>query len=177
MRQFLATIGATVRTNAYQVGKDYMSFKLKPREIPNVPEPRPMFEIWVYSPRVEGVHLRGGKVARGGLRWSDRRDDFRTEILGLVKAQQVKNTVIVPVGSKGGFVLKKAPAASDREAFLAEGVACYKTFLSGLLDVTDNVVKGRWCRRCMWCDTMKTTRIWWWPPTRARRLSATSPTA
>jgi glutamate dehydrogenase len=143
LRQFVATIGATVRTNAYQAGKDYMSFKLKPREIPNVPEPRPMFEIWVYSPRVEGVHLRGGKVARGGLRWSDRREDFRTEILGLVKAQQVKNTVIVPVGSKGGFVLKKAPAASDRDAYLAEGVACYKTFLSGLLDVTDNVVKGQ----------------------------------
>ncbi|AOW14290.1 NAD-glutamate dehydrogenase [Hydrogenophaga crassostreae] len=142
LRQFVATMGATVRTNAYQTGKDYMSFKLKPREIPNVPEPRPMFEIWVYSPRVEGVHLRGGKVARGGLRWSDRRDDFRTEILGLVKAQQVKNTVIVPVGSKGGFVLKKAPSANDREAFMAEGVACYKTFLSGLLDVTDNLVKG-----------------------------------
>ncbi len=142
LRQFLATIGATVRTNAYQPGKDCMSFKLKPREIPNVPEPRPLFEIWVYSPRVEGVHLRGGKVARGGLRWSDRRDDFRTEILGLVKAQQVKNTVIVPVGSKGGFVLKKAPPASDREAFMAEGIACYKTFLSGLLDVTDNLVKG-----------------------------------
>lgn len=142
LRQFLATISATVRTNAYQSGKDYLSFKLQPREIPNVPEPRPLFEIWVYSPRVEGVHLRGGKVARGGLRWSDRRDDFRTEILGLVKAQQVKNTVIVPVGSKGGFVLKKAPLASDREAFMAEGVACYKTFLSGLLDVTDNLVKG-----------------------------------
>ena len=142
LRQFVATMNATVRTNAYQTGKDYMSFKLKPREIPNVPEPRPLFEIWVYSPRVEGVHLRGGKVARGGLRWSDRRDDFRTEILGLVKAQQVKNTVIVPVGSKGGFVLKKAPAASDREAYLAEGIACYKTFLSGLLDVTDNLVKG-----------------------------------
>ena len=142
LRQFFASISATVRTNAYQTGKDYMSFKLKSREIPNVPEPRPLFEIWVYSPRVEGVHLRGGKVARGGLRWSDRRDDFRTEILGLVKAQQVKNTVIVPVGSKGGFVLKKAPPASDREAFMAEGVACYKTFLSGLLDVTDNLVKG-----------------------------------
>jgi glutamate dehydrogenase len=142
LRQFLAAMGATVRTNAYQSGKDCLSFKLRSREIPNVPEPRPFFEIWVYSPRVEGVHLRGGKVARGGLRWSDRRDDFRTEILGLVKAQQVKNTVIVPVGSKGGFVLKKAPLASDREAFMAEGVACYKTFLSGLLDVTDNMVKG-----------------------------------
>ncbi|WP_372658565.1 NAD-glutamate dehydrogenase, partial [Hydrogenophaga sp.] len=142
LRQFLATIGGTVRTNAYQRGKDCMSFKLMPRDIPNVPEPRPLFEIWVYSPRVEGVHLRGGKVARGGLRWSDRRDDFRTEILGLVKAQQVKNTVIVPVGSKGGFVLKNAPLSSDRDAFMAEGVACYKTFLSGLLDVTDNLVKG-----------------------------------
>ena len=89
-----------------------------------------------------GEHLRGGKVARGGLRWSDRREDFRTEILGLVKAQQVKNTVIVPVGSKGGFVLKNAPPATDREAFMAEGIACYKLFLSGLLDITDNVVKG-----------------------------------
>ncbi|MEZ5707216.1 MAG: NAD-glutamate dehydrogenase [Burkholderiaceae bacterium] len=142
LRQFLATINGTVRTNAYVTGRDYLSFKLTPREIPNVPEPRPLFEIWVYSPRVEGVHLRGGKVARGGLRWSDRRDDFRTEILGLVKAQQVKNTVIVPVGSKGGFVLKKGPAPADREAWMAEGVACYRTFLSGLLDVTDNLVKG-----------------------------------
>ncbi|WP_252374324.1 NAD-glutamate dehydrogenase [Hydrogenophaga sp. 2FB] len=142
LRQFLSTIQATLRTNVYQRGKDYMSFKLSPRDIPNVPEPKPLFEIWVYSPRFEGLHLRGGKVARGGLRWSDRREDFRTEILGLVKAQMVKNTVIVPVGSKGGFVLKKAPPASEREAYLAEGVACYKTFLSGLLDITDNLVKG-----------------------------------
>ncbi len=147
LRQFFATVRATLRTNAWQAAsvggpKPYMSFKLNPREIPGVPEPKPLFEIWVYSPRVEGVHLRGGKVARGGLRWSDRREDFRTEILGLVKAQQVKNTVIVPVGSKGGFVLKNAPVASDREAYLAEGVACYKLFLSGLLDITDNVVKG-----------------------------------
>lgn len=142
LRQFLGTLNGTLRTNAYQRGKACMSFKFSPRDIPNVPEPKPLFEIWVYSPRVEGVHLRGGKVARGGLRWSDRREDFRTEILGLVKAQMVKNTVIVPVGSKGGFVLKKAPPASDREAYLAEGVACYKTFLSGLLDITDNLVKG-----------------------------------
>ncbi|MGQ0711485.1 MAG: NAD-glutamate dehydrogenase [Rhodoferax sp.] len=147
LRQFYATILATLRTNAWQGGKagtakPYLSFKLNPREVPGVPEPKPLFEIWVYSPRVEGVHLRGGKVARGGLRWSDRREDFRTEILGLVKAQQVKNTVIVPVGSKGGFVLKKAPPASEREAYMAEGVACYKLFLSGLLDLTDNLVKG-----------------------------------
>ena len=100
-----------------------------------------MFEIYVYSPRVEGVHLRGGKVARGGLRWSDRMEDFRTEVLGLMKAQMVKNTVIVPVGSKGGFVVKQPPA--DREAFMKEGVACYQTFLRGLLDLTDNLVAGK----------------------------------
>ncbi|MBX9899726.1 MAG: NAD-glutamate dehydrogenase [Burkholderiaceae bacterium] len=147
LRQFFATVMATLRTNLWQTTADgafksYMSFKLNPREVPGVPEPKPLFEIWVYSPRVEGVHLRGGKVARGGLRWSDRREDFRTEILGLVKAQQVKNTVIVPVGSKGGFVLKNAPPVSEREAYQAEGIACYKIFLSGLLDITDNIVKG-----------------------------------
>ena len=147
LRQFISTIMATMRTNAWQENasgaiKPYLSFKLNPREVPGMPEPKPMFEIWVYSPRVEGVHMRGGKVARGGLRWSDRREDFRTEVLGLVKAQQVKNTVIVPVGSKGGFVLKNAPSATDREAYLAEGVACYKLFLSGMLDLTDNVIKG-----------------------------------
>ena len=106
------------------------------------PEPRPKFEIFVYSPRVEGVHLRFGAVARGGLRWSDRRDDFRTEVLGLVKAQMVKNTVIVPVGAKGGFFCKQLPDPRDREAWMAEGVACYKTFISGLLDITDNLVDG-----------------------------------
>ncbi len=147
LRQFYASMLATLRTNVWQssqagAAKPYLSFKLNPREVPGVPEPKPLFEIWVYSPRVEGVHLRGGKVARGGLRWSDRREDFRTEILGLVKAQQVKNTVIVPVGSKGGFVLKNAPPASEREAYMAEGVACYKLFLSGLLDLTDNLVQG-----------------------------------
>ena len=147
LRQFFLTVVATLRTNLWQAtatgeGKPYLSFKLAPRAVPGLPEPKPLFEIWVYSPRFEGVHLRGGKVARGGLRWSDRREDFRTEVLGLVKAQMVKNIVIVPVGSKGGFVLKNAPPASNREAFLAEGVACYKLFLSGLLDLTDNVVKG-----------------------------------
>ena len=147
LRQFFATIVATARTNLWQTRPDgtpkaYLSLKMKPRKVPGVPEPKPLFEIWVYSPRVEGVHLRGGKVARGGLRWSDRREDFRTEILGLVMAQQVKNAVIVPVGSKGGFVLKQAPAASEREAYLAEGISCYRLFLSGLLDLTDNVVRG-----------------------------------
>ncbi len=147
LRQFLGAIQATLRTNVWQTGADgqshaYLSFKFDPRRMPGVPEPKPMFEIWVYSPRVEAVHLRNGKVARGGIRWSDRREDFRTEILGLVKAQHVKNTVIVPVGSKGGFVLKNAPNPADREAFMAEGIACYKLFLSGMLDLTDNLVHG-----------------------------------
>ncbi len=145
LRQYLALIMATLRTNywvqdAAGARKSYLSFKFDPSKVPGLPEPKPMFEIFVYSPRFEGVHLRGGKVARGGLRWSDRLEDFRTEVLGLVKAQMVKNTVIVPVGSKGGFVLKRAPAASDREAFMKEGVACYKDYLRGLLDLTDNLV-------------------------------------
>ncbi len=147
LRQFYAAILATVRTNAWQpdssgAAKPYLSLKFDPRAMPGMPEPKPLFEIWVYSPRVEALHLRNGKVARGGIRWSDRREDFRTEILGLVKAQQVKNTVIVPVGSKGGFVLKKAPPAIEREAYMAEGIACYKVLLSGLLDLTDNLVHG-----------------------------------
>ncbi|TKC92399.1 NAD-glutamate dehydrogenase [Trinickia terrae] len=143
LRQFLGVINATVRTNYFRRASDgkplpYLSFKLNPAKVPGLPEPKPMFEIWVYSPRVEGVHLRGGRVARGGLRWSDRREDFRTEVLGLMKAQMVKNTVIVPVGSKGGFIVKNPPPAADREAFMREGIACYQTFLRGLLDVTDN---------------------------------------
>jgi len=148
LRQFLATIRATTRTNAFQPGADglskpYVSLKFDPREVPGLPEPRPMFEIFVYSPRVEGVHLRGGPVARGGLRWSDRREDFRTEVLGLMKAQMVKNAVIVPVGSKGGFVVKQPPPAGDREALMKEGIECYRTFLRGLLDITDNLVEGK----------------------------------
>jgi glutamate dehydrogenase len=147
LRSLLGAILATLRTNFYQTGengeaKPYLSFKFDPKKVLELPEPRPMFEIFVYSPRVEGVHLRGGPVARGGLRWSDRREDFRTEVLGLVKAQMVKNAVIVPVGSKGGFVPKMLPAGGDREAIQAEGIACYKTFISGLLDITDNLVAG-----------------------------------
>jgi glutamate dehydrogenase len=141
LRSFLAVVQATTRTN-YLLDKPYLSFKLDPKRVPNLPEPRPMFEIWVYSPRFEAVHLRGGRVARGGLRWSDRMEDFRTEVLGLMKAQMVKNVVIVPVGAKGGFVLKRAPAG-DREALMKEGVACYQTFLRGMLDITDNLVDGK----------------------------------
>jgi len=148
LRSFLTVIKATLRTNFFQEasgGKphDYVSMKFDPQAIPDLPAPRPAYEIWVYSPRVEGVHLRFGKVARGGLRWSDRREDFRTEILGLVKAQMVKNTVIVPVGAKGGFVAKQLPDPSvDREAWMAEGIAAYRTFISALLDITDNMVGG-----------------------------------
>ncbi|MFE6228614.1 NAD-glutamate dehydrogenase [Streptomyces sp. NPDC057854] len=148
LRSFLTVIKATLRTNFFQKSADgtphaYVSMKFDPQAIPDLPAPRPAFEIWVYSPRVEGVHLRFGKVARGGLRWSDRREDFRTEILGLVKAQMVKNTVIVPVGAKGGFVAKQLPdPAVDRDAWMAEGIASYKTFISALLDITDNMVAG-----------------------------------
>ncbi|MFF9984691.1 NAD-glutamate dehydrogenase [Streptomyces erythrochromogenes] len=148
LRAFLTLIKATLRTNFFQLDSHgeqhaYVSMKFDPQAIPDLPAPRPAFEIWVYSPRVEGVHLRFGKVARGGLRWSDRREDFRTEILGLVKAQMVKNTVIVPVGAKGGFVAKNLPDPSvDRDAWLAEGIASYKIFISALLDITDNMVAG-----------------------------------
>jgi glutamate dehydrogenase len=145
IRIYIDMISATLRTNFYQTdangkNKAYISFKIKPGSIPDMPLPLPAYEIFVYSPRVEGIHLRGGKVARGGLRWSDRREDFRTEVLGLVKAQQVKNTVIVPVGSKGGFVCKQLP--NERDAFFKEGQECYKLFIRGLLDITDNISHG-----------------------------------
>ncbi|MFE9872776.1 NAD-glutamate dehydrogenase [Micromonospora sp. NPDC005686] len=141
LRAYLTLIQATLRTSFYQKPvrgrpKAYVAFKLDPQAIPDLPAPRPKFEIFVYSPRFEGVHLRYGPVARGGLRWSDRREDFRTEVLGLVKAQMVKNAVIVPVGAKGGFVLKQKPGDRD------EAVVCYKEFISALLDVTDNIVSG-----------------------------------
>ncbi|MEU3457693.1 NAD-glutamate dehydrogenase [Micromonospora sp. NPDC006766] len=141
LRWFLTLIQATLRTSFYQKPaggrpKSYVAFKLDPQAIPDLPAPRPKFEIFVYSPRFEGVHLRYGPVARGGLRWSDRREDFRTEVLGLVKAQMVKNAVIVPVGAKGGFVLKQKPGDRD------EAVACYKEFVGALLDVTDNIASG-----------------------------------
>ena len=143
IRQFARVVKATVRTNFYQETEDgrlksYFSFKLRPAEIPDVPRPIPLFEIFVYSPRVEGVHLRGGKVARGGLRWSDRQEDFRTEVLGLVKAQQVKNAVIVPVGAKGGFVARQLGPEMSRAEVQQEGVACYELFIRALLDITDN---------------------------------------
>jgi glutamate dehydrogenase len=159
LRSFVGVIDATLRTSyfisyrsgRYRDGKradggpvDYVSFKFDSSRVPDLPKPKPYREIFVYGPRVEGVHLRFGPVARGGLRWSDRREDFRTEVLGLVKAQMVKNTVIVPVGSKGGFFCKQLPdPALDRDAWFNEGVACYKRFINGLLDITDNLVDGK----------------------------------
>ncbi|WP_189059496.1 NAD-glutamate dehydrogenase [Longimycelium tulufanense] len=153
LRSYLTLVRATLRTNYYVRDaegrpRQFLSFKLDPQAVPDLPEPRPRFEIFVYSPRVEGVHLRFGPVARGGLRWSDRREDFRTEILGLVKAQAVKNAVIVPVGAKGGFVVKRpvpptGDPSVDRENWWKEGIACYRMFISGLLDLTDNMSGGQ----------------------------------
>lgn len=150
LTQFLDTIKATLRTNYFQTDdqadnkgdlKNYLAIKLDSKSVPNIPQPVMYAEIFVYSYDVEAIHLRGGKVARGGLRWSDRNEDFRTEVLGLVKAQMVKNSVIVPVGSKGGFVVKNPP--KERSEFLAKGQECYKTFLSGMLDITDNIIKDK----------------------------------
>ncbi len=159
LRSYLAVIDATLRTNYYKPGRsarggrgdgfppgasrdvppEYLVLKLDPGNIPGLTPPRPKFEIFVYSPRLEAVHLRFGRVARGGLRWSDRQEDFRTEVLGLVKAQEVKNAVIVPSGAKGGFVCKRLPDPADREAYQAEVLACYQTFIAAMLDVTDNI--------------------------------------
>jgi glutamate dehydrogenase len=168
LRSLLALVLATLRTNAYRTDADgvrraALAVKLDPHRVPGLPSPKPRFEIWVYSPRVEGVHLRFGSVARGGLRWSDRRDDFRTEVLGLMKAQVVKNAVIVPTGAKGGFVAKQLPDPSDREAWLAEGIACYRTFISSLLDLTDNYVT----------DTNGSQSVE--PPPQVRRYDADDP--
>ncbi len=169
LRSLLSLVLATLRTNAYRTDdagrrRGAVAVKLDPKQIPGLPQPRPAFEVWVYSPKVEGVHLRFGSVARGGLRWSDRREDFRTEILGLVKAQMVKNAVIVPTGAKGGFVAKNLPdPAVDRDAWLAEGVACYRTFISSLLDVTDNYVTD--------ADGVQNVV----PPPRVRRYDADDP--
>lgn len=149
LRAYLNLFDATLRTNYFQpqadgvLLKNYFSFKFDPTQISGMPRPAPRYEIFVFSRQVEGVHLRGGKVARGGLRWSDRREDYRTEILGLVKAQQVKNSVIVPVGAKGGFVIKQDASGLDRDAFRELGIACYKIFIRGLLDITDNRVGAK----------------------------------
>ncbi|MGE5650019.1 MAG: NAD-glutamate dehydrogenase domain-containing protein, partial [Bacillota bacterium] len=147
LRRFLNLVEATLRTNYFQTDGDgqlkpYLSIKLDSRKVEDLPLPRPMVEVFVYSPRIEGIHLRGGKVARGGIRWSDRREDFRTEVLGLMKAQMVKNAVIVPVGAKGGFVCKMMPKDATRDVIAVEGEAVYRQFIAGLLDVTDNRVRG-----------------------------------
>lgn len=143
LRSIKNIIKSSLRTNFYQTDssgdpKTYLSFKLESKNIPELPEPKPFKEIFVYSSRTEGIHLRGGKIARGGIRWSDRQEDFRTEVLGLMKAQQVKNAVIIPMGAKGGFVVKNPPTEGGRSAFINEGIECYKTLIRGLLDITDN---------------------------------------
>lgn len=148
MRYFWSLMKATLRTNYFQknhagLSKDYLSFKLKSSEIPDLPPGQPLYEIFVYSTRFEGIHLRSTKVARGGIRWSDRPEDFRTEILGLMKAQKVKNAVIVPSGAKGGFVLKKPLLAASREQIQQEVISCYKSFINGLLDLTDNLINDK----------------------------------
>jgi len=140
LRLYRSVMLATLRTNAFvEGGPEALAFKLDSCAVPNLPPPVPYREIWVYSPRVEGIHLRGGPIARGGLRWSDRRDDFRTEVLGLVKAQKVKNTVIVPTGAKGGFFPKQLPNAGNRDAWLVEGTEAYRIFVRALLSITDNL--------------------------------------
>ena len=182
LRHFVNAVQSAIRTNFYQTDKDgqpkpLISVKFDSGKLTDLPLPRPLYEIFVYSPRVEGVHLRFGKVARGGIRWSDRPQDFRTEILGLVKAQQVKNAVIVPVGAKGGFVPKLMPKGATREQLQAEGVATYKLFISTLLDITDNIAPdGKIIPPRTWCGTRATIPISWSPPTRAPRPSPTSPT-
>lgn len=143
LRSLTAVVNATLRTNFFQMDengkpKSWLSIKLDSKKIDDLPEPRPFREIWIYSPRVEGIHLRMDRISRGGIRWSDRHEDFRTEVLGLMKAQQVKNSVIVPMGAKGGFVVKQPPKEGGRPAYLAEGIECYKIFIRGLLDITDN---------------------------------------
>jgi glutamate dehydrogenase len=144
LRLIRGVINATIRTNAYaEASREALAFKLNSSLVPGLPAPVPWREIWVYSPRVEGIHLRGGPVARGGLRWSDRRDDFRTEILGLLKAQVVKNAVIVPTGAKGGFYPKQLPPIADRDAWMKEGTESYRIFIRSLLSITDNIADGR----------------------------------
>ncbi|HEX8379320.1 MAG TPA: NAD-glutamate dehydrogenase [Allosphingosinicella sp.] len=144
LRLLHGVVSATLRTNAFTpAGREALAFKLDSTKVPGLPQPLPWREIWVYSPRVEGIHLRGGPIARGGLRWSDRRDDFRTEILGLMKAQLVKNAVIVPTGAKGGFYPKQLPPTADRDAWLAEGTESYRIFMRALLSVTDNIVGNK----------------------------------
>ncbi|EQD51823.1 NAD-specific glutamate dehydrogenase [mine drainage metagenome] len=149
LRAYLGVIGAMLRTSYFQrplrdsEGYRFLSYKLDSANVPDLPLPRPLYEIFVYAPQVEGIHLRGGRVARGGIRWSDRSEDFRTEVLGLMKAQMVKNTVIVPVGAKGGFYVKQPPKDGSREGVFEEGKRCYRTLIQGLLTLTDNIVAGR----------------------------------
>ena len=183
VRRFVNAVQSAIRTNYYQLGKDGLpkqeiSIKFSSRKLDGVPKPVPLYEIFVYSPRVEAVHMRFGKVARGGIRWSDRPQDFRTEILGLVKAQQVKNAVIVPVGSKGGYVPKRMPVGGTREAIAGRGRRDLQAVHVSRCSTSPTISISRaWCRPTTWCATTTTIPISWSPPTRAPRPSPTSPTA
>ena len=181
LRQFLNLVDATVRTNFYQSDADgrppaTLAFKFDSKAVEAAPQPRPFREIWVYSPRVEGVHLRFAPIARGGIRWSDRAQDFRTEVLGLVRAQLVKNAVIVPSGAKGGFLPKQLPRTRRPRGDPEGRRAAYRIFISALLDITDNIKDGKVVPPRAWCATTATIPTWWWPPTRAPPPSPTSPT-
>jgi glutamate dehydrogenase len=177
LRLIRGVVSATLRTNAYaESAREALAFKLDSSVVPGLPAPVPWREIWVYSPRVEGIHLRGGPVARGGLRWSDRRDDFRTEILGLMKAQVVKNAVIVPTGAKGGFYPKQLPPMSDRDAWMKEGTESYRIFIRSLLSVTDNIVDGKIIHPNRVTIRDGDDPYFVVPPTRGQRLFPTLPT-
>ncbi len=169
-----------MRTNYFQRPEARLpptiSFKIDSKSIEGLPEPKPFAEIFVYAPEVEGVHLRFGRIARGGIRWSDRPEDFRTEVLGLAKAQNVKNVVIVPVGAKGGFVPKAPAGRVAGDAMQAEGVRAYKRFISSLLDLTDNLKgEAKSCRQRIWCGATAMIPISSLLPTRARPASPISP--
>jgi len=181
LRRFVNVVCSTLRTNFYQTASDggpkpYLSVKIDSRSVDELPLPRPLVEIFVYSPRVEAIHLRGGRVARGGIRWSDRREDFRTEVLGLMKSQMTKNAVIVPVGAKGGFVVKRPPFGGGREALLQEGVDCYTIMMSAMLDITDNLKPDGLVHPDAVVRRDGDDPTSWLPPTKARRLSPISPT-
>jgi glutamate dehydrogenase len=182
LRRFINLVEAAIRTNFFQLEgnglpRQTIAFKFECARVEGLPLPKPLYEIFVYSPRVEGIHLRYGKVARGGLRWSDRPQDFRTEVLGLVKAQQVKNAVIVPVGAKGGFVPKRLPPPTDRQAWLAEGTESYRIFGAPCCSSPTTSSATTWCRRRRRCATTGTTPIWSLRPTRARPPSRTRRTS
>ena len=181
LRQYLNLVLATVRTNFFQADPSgrpatTLALKFDSKTVEGLPEPKPFREIWVYSPRVEAIHLRFAPIARGGIRWSDRAQDFRTEVLGLAKAQQVKNTVIVPQGAKGGFLPKALPRAGSRDDIMKEGIATYRTFINSLLSSPITSSTGPSFLPCTSSGMTATIPIWLWRRTKAQPRSPTSRT-